>query len=225
MLEKFLFKPCLIRNDETGNERFIVIFNMDETKSTNIQHDGTQAVTNTITLSFVDILNTILAGKTIIEDVVVKESDLDSFHEVDIKRNLYQINLFAETVTQEITKKEAELSELTSILNCLFSSQEMPQDAILSLNLKNIFDNSPLNQEESKKILPKIAEVVQSNMDINIESEEDVDTLIRQIEVAIIDVLPSSIQIEDININREMLVKQIKLAQQNNEESDLDDLD
>lgn len=226
-LKGLLYKPVEIVYEDLN---FIgIIYKTEESNSTYLNHLGKQANKRVTTLYVADINASANVGQSQIQTIKLEDSSIIRLNPIDPKSIPQLVSIMKSILDHEIRGYTDTINELMRIMMCIPYSLSRPEDedksqSIISMSVVKMFEKSPLNKVEIEKIIPEIMQIINNSSDIYTDDERSMSELKKEIELAIIDLLPNSVSLQDLNINMDV-VKQIIDGPQYDEDGDIEEDD
>jgi len=236
-IQKFLFKPVYIKNDDSPKQIYI-IYNVESIKSRSLTPDGEISDKKTLVVDIVDVDNSIESGDVVtqsfnIEDEKKAKESIKIIDDPKIEEKLAMLNMLIGDQLNDIISRFQTCNKIFSCIrkcseqttkkegNLLIDSES---GHLIHLVFNTINGNTAnLKNDDIKKIGKAIMDIIIEHLHIDLNDEKEVNDVLGKIEWEIIESLPKEIKAGDLKINREAIVEEIKAMQNIEMESDDDD--
>lgn len=230
MISEFLFKPIII--DLDGEERTIIIYNVETSVSKVLDDNGKILTKDKTYVEVLDIETSILTGNPATEVIEITDEDKFISNLSDIE-NTEESFTSLETMYQMLNANLAFLKQrsisISSAFNAVKSIVKGPQkdnegNLIIggdSGGLAHIVFNTikgdtlKLTDEEVNNVGQLVIDTIIQNINIDLENEKEVNGFIETLELKIIEGLPTSLRAGNITLNKDGIIKEIQSCKTN----------
>lgn len=192
---KLLFKPVL---DE--EKRLVVVFNVETVDRTFIDKAG--AINNSTTLFFdmIDIQDTVDSGRPALDRRPMDNDWKSKFTPCEVSLDDPSVMTALNICLGQLEQIQTSAVELYKIVNVLMPKQDV---ASVSIIPKDVLIDGPLNDYDWNRIFPVLLNVMIQNVDRDHNDDEVLAETVEKIKQELANVLPPSVDIEDIEIKEE----------------------
>jgi len=221
LIEKIMFKPCTYSGG--GEEYLIMVFNVSDIKTLSKNYAGKVQEFNVYKANIVNITKTLEEKDVVIEDLIINDpvKAQELFVVEDAERWAEELDDIYCMLSDNILSAYEEMIQYQKCLNAVAysgsskikfrdSDQDGKEHDLFDMNLTNIFEDNSLNQDEIANITPIFMKTLVAHKDIDVENEEELENLKKEIEWNLIQQLPNAYEVGDININTEKIKEILK---------------
>ena len=219
-IKEHMFKPILLSEVNGGNQ-VVVIYDYSHKIYTDI--DETK---ETVVFSAVFVTDSINEQRAVTDKIVAQnvEDFLDNIDEVKDNEEInWQLKNTLDLLSAEVNATLNYIQEMSRCFKTVMSLVNNDQKGlivnsssntnIISAVTDSISGANNLDQNDLEKICNVVLTEVLQNADIDVEDEEQVDKLRKTIEYRFIQSLPDNVSADDISINIEAILSEIRKMQ------------
>lgn len=184
--------------------------------------NGKENLRNKTYIEILDVTTTISTGNPVTESIeVIDEEKLTNQFEIIDENDLEEFTEVSKILAANISFLRQRADSITSALNAIKNVSNNDQEGNLIIGtdsgkLAHIVFNTiqgntaSLEDKEVKHIGSVIMETMMSNLEIDLENDQEVENFIGNLELKIIDSLPQTLKAGNITINKNGLLKEMK---------------
>jgi hypothetical protein len=224
IVDNLLFKPLVATDDP--QKRLIVIYGVNVGSSKAISAKGKLVVSTVTTIDVLDITSTVELGTPVRDNWLVTDpKELKKcFEEVNSEDYILQIQTATSIIHQEMNDLSVHLQDCAksfSTLQYISNSSDTNElmigtesNGLAHIVFKTVTgDMAKLNREQIDKIGNVIMEVIMGNVASDLANEETLRKLRAEVNYKLIEALPDNMRADDIHVNMDSFVEEIKKFQ------------
>ncbi len=235
-LKEYLYKILFV--DET--ESLIMIYTLDTKVQQLLSPEGKPLEQISYDIHYVNLTRSLMENSTILESYTIQ--DIQAFKEnveiVDPQECKDDILDVGSRITVEMSMLANKMQELTQAFSTfrylLGSEQDIVNNQsafVVSDGVSNLAqivfktvtgDIATLDKEDVERMGKTILDTIASHAEIDTKSKESVKKLSDELEYKLIEALPDRMKTEDVHINMDAILSEIKNFQDNNNQNEED---
>lgn len=236
-IDDLLFRPLILKDGD--NERFIIICGSDAHVHQSLSEKGKQVKNIVNMIHMLDVTQTVCNGQPVLDSWVIASSKdfRKSLTELDITKHMDEVVAASSIILGEMSGLANRMKSLSSAMTTLkfvankYAGVNSGSDTgnvvigsedqgLAHIAFKTLTGNvAKLRKEDVEKLGSSILQVIMSNIDTNLDDENELNKIKQELEVRLLEALPPDVQVGDINLNVQGIIDEI-IKMRNHHEGD-----